>query len=145
MHAWSWLAIAGTCAVLEILNFSLVFASFAIGALAAGLALLLGANIPAQWIVLAIATVLSLRLKPIASKYIFRKTPPSDTGIDALIGLKAVTTSPISDSQGSIILKNEAWTARTDAGVIASGVDVTIVRIDGAVAIVVPRVESQIN
>ena len=145
MHAWSWFAIAGTCAVLEVLNFSLVFASFALGALIAGFALLVGANGPTQWFVFAIATVLSLRLKPILSKYIFRKTPPSDTGIDALIGLKAVATSDISDSMGTITLKNETWTARTDTGAIQCGADVTIVRIDGAVAIVTPRVESQID
>ena len=145
MHAWTWFAIAGTCAVLEILNLSLVFASFAIGAAVAGISYLLGANVPAQWIIFALATVMTLRLKPIVSKYIFRKTPPSDTGINALIGLKAISTSHISDSAGTIKLKNETWTARTDSGAIKSGAEVTIVRIDGAVAIVVPRVESQIN
>jgi len=145
MHTWSWLAIAGVCAVLEILNFSLVFASFAVGALVAGIARLVGANTPTQWIVLALATVLSLRLKPVVSKYIFRKTPPLDTGINALIGLKAIATSDISDSSGTITLKNETWTARTESGAINSGAEVTIVRIDGAVAIVAPRLESHIN
>ena len=145
MHAWTWFALAGTCAVLEILNLSLVFASFAIGAVVAGISRLLGANAPTQWIVFAVATVLTLRLKPILSKFIFRKTPPSDTGINALIGNKAITTSDVSDSAGTISLKNETWTARTDTGAIPAGSDVTIVRIDGAVAIVVPRIESQIN
>ena len=145
MLAWVWLAIAGICAVIEILNLNLVFASFAVGALFAALASSLGASTPIQWIVLAIATVLSLRLKPIATKYIFRKTPPLDTGINALIGLRAVTTSTVSDSTGTIKLRGEMWTARTHQGEIAKGSEVSILRIDGAIAVVVPCIESQLN
>ncbi len=145
MHAWVWLAIAGICAVIEILNLNLVFASFSIGALFAALAGGLGASTPVQWVILAIATVLSLRLKPIATKFIFRKTPPLDTGINALIGLKAIATSTISDSKGTINLRGETWTAHTDNGEITKGGEVTILRIDGAVAIVIPRIESELN
>ena len=145
MHTWTWFAIAGISAVLEVLNLSLVFASFALGAVAAGLVSWAGGNTAAQWITFALATVLSLRLKPILVHYIFRKTPPSDTGIHALIGQKAVATSLVSDSVGTIILKNETWTARSESGPIASGQSVTVARIDGAVAIVVPRIDSHIN
>lgn len=141
MLPWVWLAIAGICAVIEIMNLNLVFASFAIGALFAALASSLGGGTSVQWIILAIATVLSLRLKPLVIKYIFRKTPPLDTGINALIGLKAVATSTISDSVGTINLRGETWTARTDGGEINSGSNVTILRIDGAVAIVDPRID----
>ncbi len=145
MLTWVWLAIAGICTVIEILNLHLVFASFAVGSLFAALASSLGASTPIQWIILALGTVLSLRLKPVITKYIFRKTPPLDTGINALIGLKAVATSTISDSDGTINLRGEIWTAHTDSGEIATGNDVTILRIDGAIAIVAPRVESQLN
>jgi membrane protein implicated in regulation of membrane protease activity len=142
MHTWTWFAIAGVCAVLEILNLSLVFASFAIGAFFAAISQIFTTNTTLPWIVFAIATVLSLRLKPIVVRYIFRKTPPSDTGIAALIGHKATSTSPITDSSGTIKLKNETWTARSESGEIPSGENVTVVRIDGAVAIVVPRADS---
>ena len=145
MHTWTWFALAGVSAVLEVLNLSLVFASFAVGAAAAGIASLAGANIPTQWIVLAVATVLSLRLKPIVTRYIFRKTPALDTGINALIGLKAIATSTISDSDGTITLKNETWTARSEGALIPIGQSVTISRIDGAIAVVVPRIDSQID
>lgn len=145
MHTWTWFALSGVCAVLEVLNLSLVFASFSIGAAAAGLASLLGANTPAQWVTLAFATVLSLRLKPILTRYIFRKTPALDTGVHALIGLKALTTSKISENAGTITLKNETWTARCDSGEIAAGQTVIVTRIDGAVAVVLPRLESNIN
>ncbi len=142
MHTWTWFAIAGVCAVLEILNLSLVFASFAIGAFFAAISQIFTTNTTLPWIVFALATVLSLRLKPIVVRYIFRKTPPSDTGIAALIGHKATSTSPITDSSGTIKLKNETWTARSESGEIPTGENVTVVRIDGAVAIVVPRADS---
>ena len=145
MLAWAWLAIAGVCAVIEIINLNLVFASFAVGALCAALASTLGASTPIQWIILAITTVLSLRLKPIVIKYIFRKTPPLDTGINALIGLKAIVTSTVSDSGGTIHLRGETWTARTESGEIKKGNEVTILRIDGAIAVVVSSDESQLN
>ena len=145
MLAWAWLAIAGVCAVIEIINLNLVFASFAAGALCAALASTLGASAPIQWIILAITTVLSLRLKPIVIKYIFRKTPPLDTGINALIGLRAVATSTVSDSVGTIKLRGETWTARTDLGEITKGSEVSILRIEGAIAVVVPCIESQFN
>ena len=142
MHTWTWFAIAGVCAVLEILNLSLVFASFAIGAFFAAISQIFTTNTTLPWIVFALATVLSLRLKPMVVRYIFRKTPPSDTGIAALIGHKATSTSPITNSSGTIKLKNETWTARSESGEIPTGENVTVVRIDGAVAIVVPRADS---
>ena len=145
MHAWTWFAIAGICAVLEILNLSLVFASFAVGALFAAFERVLSPNVSAQWIVFALITVLTLRLKPILTRYLFRKTPPSDTGIHALIGQKAIATSQISDSAGTITLKNEAWTARSKDGIIEAGAVVTVAGIDGAVAVVILRNESQVN
>jgi membrane protein implicated in regulation of membrane protease activity len=139
MQAWAWFAIAGVCAALEVLNLSLVFASFSLGALAAALARLATTNVAVPWIVFAVATVLSLRLKPIVTRYIFRKTPKSDTGILALIGSKATAITAISESGGTINLKHEVWTARTHGGEIPAGSDVTVQSIDGAVAVVVLR------
>ena len=139
MQAWAWFAIAGVCAVLEVLNLSLVFASFAVGAFVAALSRLATTQVAVPWIVFALATVLSLRLKPVVTRYIFRKTPQSDTGILALIGHKATAVTAISENGGTINLKHEIWTARTAAGEIPAGRDVTVQAIDGAVAVVVPR------
>ncbi len=145
MHTWTWFAITGIFAVLEVLTLALVFASFAIGAVAAGLISFAGGNTAVQWVSLAVATVSSLLLRPLIVKYIFRKTPPADTGINALIGQKAVTTSEVSDTSGTIMLKNETWTARSASTVISAGQNVTVERIDGALAIVVPRIDSHSN
>jgi membrane protein implicated in regulation of membrane protease activity len=137
MQTWAWLAIAGVCFVIEVLTLILVFASLALGALVAALSQYLSGNLVLSWVVFAAVSVLSLTLlKPIALKYIFKKTPPSDTGIRALVGLKALATSEITESSGSISLKNEIWSARSTSGDIARGMSVTVESIDGAIAIV---------
>ena len=145
MQAWSWFAIAGVCAVLEVLNLSLVFASFAVGAFIAALSRLATTNVAIPWVVFAVATVLSLRLKPLVTRYIFRKTPKSDTGILALIGQKAVAVTDVTPAGGRINLKQEIWSARSEKGDIPSGSEVIVNSIDGAVAVVVPRTHSEIN
>jgi len=139
MHVWIWLAIAGICAAIEILSFNLVFASFSLAALVAGLAQYFSRSMAIPLISFAAISVLSLKFfKPVALKFLFRKTPPSDTGILALVGVKAVATSEISESTGTINLRGEAWTARYTAGVINVGSEVTLTEIAGAIAMVVP-------
>ena len=145
MQAWTWFAIAGICALLEVLNLSLVFASFAVGAFIAALSRLATSNVAIPWIVFAIATVLSLRLKQLVTRYIFRKTPVSDTGINALIGQKAKAVTSISESGGRINLKHEIWSATSEGADIPEGSEVTVKGIDGAVAVVTPRTTSEIN
>ncbi len=139
MHVWIWLAIAGLCAAIEILSLNLVFASFSLGALVAALAQYFSSNMAIPLISFATISVFSLKFfKPVALKFLFRKTPPSDTGILALVGMKAVATSEISESTGTITLRGETWTARYLAGAINAGSDVTVTEIAGAIALVVP-------
>jgi membrane protein implicated in regulation of membrane protease activity len=135
MHLWIWLAIGGICAGIEILSLNLIFASFSIAAFSAALAQALSANIALPLVVFAVVSVLSLTVfKPFAIRFIFRKTPASDTGILALVGMKAVATSEISDSSGTIMLRSETWTARCDTGVIQARSTVIVTGIDGAIA-----------
>lgn len=137
MSAWMWFALAGICVLVEILTTALLFASFALAALAAGITNLLFGDTFAQWLVLVVAAVISLGLlRPFASKFIFQKTPLNDTGIEALISKIAVTVEKVTSDSGSIKLKNEIWTAHCDSGVIEAGVAVSVLRIEGAVAIV---------
>ena len=139
MHLWIWLAISGICAGIEILSLNLVFASFSIAAFCAALAQYLGTTVALPFLVFAVVSVLSLTVfKPFAIRFLFRKTPPSDTGMLALVGMKAVATSEISESTGTINLRGETWTARYTAGVINVGSEVTVTEIAGAIAMVVP-------
>jgi len=138
MLAWMWFAVAGICVLAEILTTALLFASFALAALLAGIANYIFGDTYAQWLVLVLTAIISLGLlRPIATKFIFKTTPKSDTGIERLISKAATTIETVTPDSGSIRLQNETWTARCDSGVIEAGVAVTVLRIEGAVAIVV--------
>ncbi len=137
MVAWMWFAVAGLCLLTEILTTALLFASFALAALAAGITNYLLGDSYAQWIVLAATAILSLTvLRPIATKFIFKKTPQNDTGVVALIGKNAITLEQITPEGGRIRLSGEVWTAHCESGSIESGANVTVLRIEGAVAMV---------
>jgi membrane protein implicated in regulation of membrane protease activity len=140
MHIWVWLALAGGFIVLELLTLSLIFFSFAIAALAGAVGAVLWRNSNLQWISFAVVAVLTLGLlRPIARKYLFKKNPDGRTGMDALISSPATTLSKVTTEGGTIRLRNETWSARSDFEEIPKGAEVTVTRIDGAVAIVIPN------
>jgi membrane protein implicated in regulation of membrane protease activity len=139
VHIWVWLALAGGFIVVELLTLSLIFFSFAIAALGGALGAALWRNSNLQWVTFAIVAVLTLAfLRPLARKYLFKKNPESRTGMDALILSPAKTLTMVDAHNGTIRLRNETWTARSESEVIPKGIDVTVTRIDGAVAIVIP-------
>jgi membrane protein implicated in regulation of membrane protease activity len=143
MHYWVWLALAGGFIVLEILTLSLIFFSFAIAASIAAVGAAIWVGSPFQWIAFAVAAVLSLAVvRPIVRKYLFRKSSGGATGMDALLNHEAFTLTEISGTAGSIRLRDETWTARSDAGSIPKHTQVSVVRIDGAIAVVVPIIPS---
>ena len=115
MHYWVWLALAGAFVVLEILTLSLIFFSFAVAALlgAIGAAMWVGSSL--QWIVFAVAAVLSLAVvRPIVRKYLFRKSSGGTTGVAALLNQGAVTLTEVSRTAGTIRLRNETSSADAD-------------------------------
>lgn len=143
MHYWVWLAVAGGFLVIEILTMSLIFLSFSLAALVGAIAATVWSDSPVQWIGFAIAAVLSLAvLRPVVRKYLFKKSSGSKTGMDALIHAEAKTISVVTQDGGSIRLRNEVWTARSLAGSIPEDSSVTVIRIDGAVAVVAPKISS---
>jgi membrane protein implicated in regulation of membrane protease activity len=122
---------------------SLIFFSFAIAAALAALGAAMWVGSSFQWIAFAVVAVLSLAVvRPIVRKYLFRKSTGGATGVDALLNHEAVSLTEISDSAGTIRLRDETWTARCDSGFIPKDTQVLVVRIDGAIAIVVPKVPS---
>ena len=143
MHYWVWLAVAGGFLVIEILTMSLIFLSFSLAAFVGAIAAAVWSDSPLQWVGFAIAAVLSLAvLRPFVRKYLFNKSSGSKTGMDALIHAEARTISAVTTEGGSIRLRNETWTARSSTGSIPEGSAVTVIRIDGAVAIVTPKLSS---
>lgn len=143
MHYWVWLAVAGGFLVIEILTMSLIFLSFALAALVGAIVAIVWSDSPLQWVGFAVAAVLSLAvLRPFVRKYLFKKSSGSKIGMDALIHAEAKTISTVTSEGGSIRLRNETWTARSSAGSIPEDSSVTVIRIDGAVAIVTPKLSS---
>lgn len=139
MGAWIWFALAGVGAIFELLTFNLIFASLALGSVAGGVASLLTESITAHTLAFALTSVLSVTLfRPPLLRYLYRKTPISNTGTLALIGLPARTNTPVNKNSGLIMLRNEPWSARSEQGEIPQNTDVVIERIDGAIAIVSP-------
>jgi membrane protein implicated in regulation of membrane protease activity len=127
---------------MEILTVSLIFLSLAIAALVGALASAVWTGSIVQWLGFAIAAVLTLGfLRPFARKYLFKKGDDAKTGMAALLSQKAMTLSEVNSTTGSVRLRNETWTARSKTGIIPTGVEVEVVRIDGAVAIVAPITE----
>ena len=142
MHFWAWRH-SPVGLVAEIRTMSLVLVSFEIAAIAGALAADIWSNSLVQWISFAIAAVLTLGiLRPFVRRYLSRKTVGGETGIDALILSPARALSEITSSGGTIRLQNETWTARCESETIPAGAEVTVTRIDGAVAIVIPNLST---
>lgn len=140
MHFWVWLALAGGFLVVEILTMSLIFLSFSIAAVVGAAAAALWVDSPAQWIGFSIAALLTLAiLRPLMRKYLFRRSSDSKTGVDALLHLDAMALTEITARSGSIRLRDETWSARCEVGSIPKLAVVTVLRIDGAVAMVIPK------
>ncbi len=143
MHYWIWLALAGGFLVLEILTMSLIFLSFSLAALVGAIGAAIWVGTSYQWIGFAVSAVLTLAfIRPFVRKYLFRKSPDSATGVEALLNHVAVALTDISSTMGTIRLRDETWTARCEIGAIPSGSQVVVSRIDGAVAIVVPNIST---
>lgn len=140
MEPWMiWLAIALLFGVIEMLTLDLIFAMLGGGALFAVIVSGVGGKIWLQVVAFAIASLLLLvLLRPWGLRHLFRKGPLVPTGSDALVGQAAVVVSrELSPAGGRVKLSGEVWSARTENGEsLPEGSEVTVVRIDGATAIV---------
>ena len=143
MHFWVWLALAGGFRIVEILTMSLIFLSFSIAAIVCAAVAALSVDSPAQWIGFSIAALLTLSIfRPLMRKYLFRRSSDSKTGADALINLDATSLTEITTSSGFIRLRDETWSARCEVGSIPESAVVTVIRINGAVAMVIPKIST---
>lgn len=95
----------------------------------------------AQGLVFALSSVVFLLLvRPPLRRYVERKRGDAPSYLESLPGTKARVLQAVSGSDGGrVMIGGEEWSARTpyEGAAIPIGVEVTIVEIDGAVAIVV--------
>lgn len=133
-----WIGIAVCAAIIEGLTVTIVSCWFAVGAVFAVGAYLLGAPPLWQFIVFVIVSGLSLAIaRPIIKKHNRASVQP--TNADALIGQQAVVIEEISnlDEKGCVRIKGLEWSARSEDGrIIPKDSVVTIVKIEGVKLIV---------
>jgi membrane protein implicated in regulation of membrane protease activity len=111
----------------------------ALGALVAAVVAGAGLGIIGQILVfLAASALLVLALRPIALRHLNARGADSTIGIGGNIGRPATVVEEVTDRAGLIKLRGEQWTARAEleGQTFGTGEIVTVVRIDGATAVV---------
>lgn len=130
-----WFAIFVLAAIIEASTMDLSSIWFSVGALAALVASLFGANELVQSIVfIVISTALLVGLRPIFKKYIKRND--TKTNVDRLIGKTAVCVKPIpSGERGEVRIDGKIWTAIAEEA-IAKDEKVVVLGIEGVKLVV---------
>ncbi len=119
MTAWIiWLIIAAVLVIIEILSQMVWTLCMAIACAAALAACLLGASLPVQLAVLAVASVLAYLIlvpyfKRIHHQATEREGRAARTGMDALIGMEATVVQAIEPGRlGRVKVDGDNWQAR---------------------------------
>lgn len=137
-----WLAWVGGALVLgliEVASLDLVFVMLSGGALAAAAAAGLGVAFPGQVFVFVLTSALLLLVaRPLALRKLKPQGPEQRTGTSAHVGRRAEVVETVSAKAGLVKLAGEHWTARSadPARTFEIGESVTVVRIEGATALV---------
>lgn len=146
MQSMWWFIAAAALGIAEIFTLDLTLLMLAGGALAGGAVVLAGGSIALAAIV---AIVVSAALMTLLRPYLLRSMRARganlpETNVAALRGAKGRTLETVSETGGRIKLRGEVWTARVkeDADSIPEGVDVVVLAIDGATAVVAPEEEN---
>lgn len=133
-----WLVLMVLLFIIEAATAGLTVIWFALGALAALIAALFGAQIWLQvlwFLVVSIATLWFTR--PLALKYLNGRSVA--TNADRVVGMEGVVCEDIDNlaGTGAVKLDGKEWTARSDSGAnIPSGSVVKVRRIEGVKLIV---------
>ena len=134
-----WVVLMIGFLVVEGLAPGLVSIWFALGALAALIAALLGAQVWLQAVWFVVISVLALVVtRPLAKKYVNSRTQA--TNVDMLIGQECIVIETIDKlhGTGAVSVAGKVWTARADdpEAIIEKGSVAVIERIEGVKLIV---------
>ena len=141
MNVIFWAVAVVAFIILELATVGLASIWFALGALCALIAALLGAPLWLQivwFVVISVATLLLTR--PLAKKYINSRTMA--TNADRVIGSRAVVKERIDGlaGTGAVLADGKMWSARTvDGSSVDPGTVVTVREIRGVMLIVEPQ------
>ena len=115
MQAWHIWMIAGILMViLEIFTAGFLIINFGIGAIAGGIAAMLGMGAKAQIAAFAVTSlVLFIISRKLASSYLSKDKPDSKTNVNALVGKYGVVTVMIrgTTTRGGVKVAGEDWSA----------------------------------
>lgn len=134
-----WLGAALLLIAIEVMTVDLVLLMFAGGAVAAGIADLLGAPLQLQIVVFAVVSVLLLvALRPWLLRHLRDRVPLVETNAAAQVGRPAVVVQEVDVHGGRVKLSGEVWSARSarEGAVHPVDAEVRVLRIDGATAVV---------
>ncbi|MCL1870633.1 MAG: NfeD family protein [Promicromonosporaceae bacterium] len=140
-----WVAVAFALAIVEIWVLDVVVLMLIGGALAGALAAALGADLWVQVVIACVVAALLVgTLRPWLLKNLRKRRPLAETNAAAHVGRTAVVVAPVTEGGGRIKLMGEVWTARLEedghpgSPTLPVGLEVKVLRIDGATAVVAP-------
>lgn len=140
--AWiGWLVLIAVFLVIEMLSLDFTFLMLSVGSAVGLVTDFVGVPVWIQVIIAAAASViLILFLRPPLLKRLHRGEDPTKSNVDALIDLRGIALSDITQISGQAKLANgDTWTARTSTPVpIPQGAPIAVNAINGATAIVRP-------
>lgn len=132
-----WLIVAIILVIIEICTAAFGSICFAIGAAFSALAAGLGLGVTWQIIIFAAVSLLTfIFLRPIAMRFLDRKTKDVKTNADALVGRKGIVSERIDSTQhtGRVAIDGDDWKAVSANGsVIEKGVEVEVVKRDSII------------
>lgn len=133
-----WLIVMVLFLIVEAATVGLVCIWFAVGALAALIGALLGAEIWLQIVLFLVVSAVALYFtRPLVKKYVNAKVEP--TNADMVIGKECRVTETVDNiaGTGAVYVDGKTWTARSESDeVIPEGTLVTAKSIDGVKLIV---------
>jgi membrane protein implicated in regulation of membrane protease activity len=137
-----WILIALLLAGVELFTLSFVAVYPAVGALAAALTALLGANLGLQLLVFAVVSVGALLLTRKPLMRAMKRMPSVPSNAPTVLGKRATVVIPIEEGpgqRGQVRVGTEHWSARSDdERPIAEGTTVEVVRFEGVALVVRP-------
>lgn len=140
--AWiAWLVLIAVFLVIEMLSLDFTFLMLSFGGVIGLLSDLVGVPVWAQVIIAALAAALFiLFLRPPLLRRLHRGEDPTKSNVDALIDLRGIALSEVTQISGQAKLANgDTWTARAATSVaIPQGAPVAVTSVHGATVIVRP-------
>jgi membrane protein implicated in regulation of membrane protease activity len=139
MSAWLvWTIVAAVCAGAEAVTLTLVLGFVSVAAIAALVVAVVGGPVPLQLGAFIAGSVALLGVaRPVAKAHL--RTPAElKSGVDALVGKRALVLERVDAHNGQVKIGGEIWTARAymEDQVLEPGTSVDVVKIQGATALV---------